>query len=528
MVFKSFKYNYLNFCKIVSENKKEIFKGYALSYDEKKSKSDLIYPFFRCFNVSVVKMKNNRYLYAVRTVVITPKSDTSYEKELRPGNDESCGIDVGKNFFWNRWSSAGDDKILFFTGDSDGMNLKITKVKKELVTGFLYSVFLGDGYRISFDNRLTSYIDKDNNEMIILYDTKLSFIYKIEIEKPDVIYIERYRTECKHVRPGDRNLQPLKLKPSDDLDLYLNWYTQYGIQINSCIDLGEYFIPYKENIILGEGSSVCKGPYGCGVTKSFLKDNYGIMPGFSFGTPHIPINHQGNSVLGVGHVKIHSDEDKYPYLEDSAIQIFRKNLQLDMKEKFGQKYIRHFGTGENCDGYIYMLYFYIIYDMEKNSQAFSTKMAEAFQEYYKVPLLERGKLRSPHVELSEWKMKISNAYLPLDFRSRKKLDPDDDFYQFSLVFPMGLARKDDETIMVTCGVGDFYSVALEFNLQDVIDSCTHDATDLNMVDYRYYLIQQTNHGVVVGDRIEKSEMVDVYVKKYLKYKSKYLMLKNNR
>ena len=93
---------------------------------------------------------------------------------------------------------------------------------------------------------------------------------------------------------------------------------------------------------------------------------------------------------------------------------------------------------------------------------------------------------------------------------------------------MGLARKNKDTIIVTCSVGDFYSVALEFKLQDVIDSCTHDATDLNMANYKYYLIQQINHGVVVGDRIEESEMVGAYSKKYLKYKSKYLMLKNHR
>ena len=104
----------------------------------------------------------------------------------------------------------------------------------------------------------------------------------------------------------------------------------------------------------------------------------------------------GQCYIAVGHIKIHSDLDKFKYKSDSNIQLFRENLYKDFKKYFNDKYIRHKGTNivPDCEGYIYLPYFYILYNNMQN-------------------------------------MLISDAYLPVN------LDINLD-YRFSLIFPMAL------------------------------------------------------------------------------------------
>ena len=96
---------------------------------------------------------------------------------------------------------------------------------------------------------------------------------------------------------------------------------------------------------------------------------------FSFSTPHIHLKNEeyGDFLLGVGHTKIHADyhyqyKDYGPWDRRWTIENFRYNLYSNFKEQFGDKYIRHFGTTKppKCDGYIYTMYFYILYNKDKD------------------------------------------------------------------------------------------------------------------------------------------------------------------
>jgi hypothetical protein len=179
----------------------------------------------------------------------------------------------------------------------------------------------------------------------------------------------------------------------------------------------------------------------------FFGINYGISPALSLGSPCIIID---DYYLGVGHIKIHSNIDKYPYLKNSNIENFRNNLYLDYKRLFGDNYIRHMGTGfpPDCYGYIYMLYFYTI--------EFPMGQDEAV-------------------------MHISDAYLPLNRN-------DNNLYKFSLFFPMGICN-DGNNLLVSCGEGDFYSVICKFNLNDIYKLCKYNIKDMDFNNYNYYIIE---------------------------------------
>lgn len=78
-------------------------------------------------------------------------------------------------------------------------------------------------------------------------------------------------------------------------------------------------------------------------------------------------------------------------------------------------------------------------------------------------------------------MYISDGYLPI------YLSNYEDNYKFSLIFPMGLTKNEDKLI-VTCGEGDYYSNVLEFSVNDVINLCKYDASNLDLTNYNYNII----------------------------------------
>ena len=179
----------------------------------------------------------------------------------------------------------------------------------------------------------------------------------------------------------------------------------------------------------------------------------GITPMFSFGTPMIDIMYEGRPAkFGVGHIKIHTDNNRHPYKNGSHIQKFRHNLHDQMSEYYnvnGQcKYKKYWRS--NCAGYSYLMYFYILHNYNENG-TYDT-------------------------------MLMSDAYLPWslnDFQDQEK-------YKFDLFFPVGLIYNDG-FIIVTGGYGDYYPLKIEVNLGNAIDMCRHDFSNIDMSDYQYYL-----------------------------------------
>lgn len=231
-----------------------------------------------------------------------------------------------------------------------------------------------------------------------------------------------------------------------------------------------------DKIIEGEGSYADNNPEN----KIKYGINYGIMPKFSFSTPLIKkystiIANQYDAVdlgelkMGVGHIKICSDPNQYPYEPNSNIQKFRENLYRDMKNLFGDRYIRHKGTGRapNCYGYIYLMYFFIII-------------------------------------LNDNKMRISDAFLPVYF---------DDRYKFSLIYPMGITDVGNK-IYVIAGEGDYYSVVMQFDFDNITNLCIHDVNDLDMNQYKYKIIMYKNNKVYIDETILNMNLKGGYNKKY--------------
>lgn len=415
-----FTYQYINFYSSIKKYKIPIIERYD---------------YYRVFNVSLTKI-GNKYLYSAR---IRLQSKIDQNDEFIPGNLPKCNIDVGNNFWWGRWL-AGRDITLFFIGDHNtNDNFELLRLKHSIPHNFYPHDLIEEYYILDGDIRLCNI---EGN--VYIQATNLKYILKVV----DIKNNEMILGFPIYVRTRGKNQQIMTIDNS--IVKFVDWYTKYGVGIGESEydDSTKYkFINYKNFVILGDGSYDNKDSD----MMELLNTNYGIMPKFSFSTPHIKINN--NTLLGVGHIKIYTSED-FKYVQDSNIEIFRKKLNLYMKSKFGNKYIRHLGTG-NCEGYIYMLYFYII-DIdapEKNH------------------------------------MRISNGYLPVYLGEKTPDGIYDRNYKFSLIFPTGLEKINNDNIVVTCGEGDFYAIALTFNIYEVIDSCVHDIKNLDLRKYEYILLE---------------------------------------
>ena len=132
----------------------------------------------------------------------------------------------------------------------------------------------------------------------------------------------------------------------------------------------------------------------------------------SLGTPAIKIGK--HSWLGVGHAKISVTGS---YDKTSAIYKFRNDVRIALSQTKHYHNVPH-------NSFIYVMYFFL----------FNSDLRQ---------------------------LKISDCYLPMSGRQ---------MYSFSVVFPMTVMTK-AETYNVSCRIGDFYTVVLTFNQQQVHRSC---------------------------------------------------------
>lgn len=502
----NFTYTYLDFYKIVTHAKFEeiIELSKDISYQTA----------YRFYNTSIVKIYDNVYLYAVRiSWQIIRRMDDSFM--IIPGNDKACNnIEHGKNFWWNHWGQGdiSGEGTIFFVGNHKENNMKLVQI--DYIPRVKLSFY--DKEEISAANKYIFHeadlrVLKKNNQLY-LHDSGPSYLYKLMYDSQTNILKIQYHNFPIIKNKGDKNRaftfinegEPSKnneyieyndtyVKDLSDKDKkvnrivkftldrpileLINWYyfqagVRFDILYTNMTDHGFYddriiyrYIKYDKFIISGQGSDDSKDDND----KQMYGANYGIMPAFSFTTPHLDLDiaPYGKVQLGVGHIKIHTDDLKYPYLQNSNIQIFRDNLYADYKKVFGDRYIRHKGSSKapDCKGYIYMIYFYFLYD---NNQ----------------------------------KMKLSDSFLPLNLNPKIPDSENDKDYKFSLVFPMGLEKFDSDNIIVTCGEGDFYSIALEFKLSEVINLCKYDVANLDLSKYNYYILATKNNKTYIRKRLQ--------------------------
>ncbi|XWV26522.1 hypothetical protein QJ857_gp0545 [Tupanvirus soda lake] len=464
------------------------------------------------FNTALAYLGNDRYVYAIRDYVTTSKIS-----DIIPGNDPKCNnsYEIGKNFHWNKWGAHApfQHQTIILTGNHKKGIYDFPTINDPDNQGIFYDEQLPPTLQPQ-DIRLYY---KNNRLYICTRDLADIYIYDYDYDNNSLTFVDTIK-----IYSADNNASIVYIDETNELyDItYLDWYYPMGelgagvyyknIKIGKEKYLDEvksYNIPFNINyIISGLGSFSNNNQKDI----STYMQNYGVLPLLSFGTPLVEYDSKkfGKCLIGVGHLKIHSDVDEYPYKDYSNVQIFRQNLYKDFKKYFGDKYIRHKGTGnpnigkKHCFGYIYLPYFYVLFN-DMNS------------------------------------MYLSDAFLPVN------LDTDLN-YRFSLIFPEGNIIVDDKLI-VSAGEGDYRSIIMEFNVNEVLDSCIHDVQYLDMNLYQYFLFIIENDYLYIDTSLQHhfdiknqeipSSFNDIlyahkggsnknkYLNKYIEYKTKYIELK---
>jgi hypothetical protein len=182
------------------------------------------------------------------------------------------------------------------------------------------------------------------------------------------------------------------------------------------------------------------------------KDAAGVcqIPFFAFTSPNILLYNDNNAstYLGVGHAKLDYSESYKSSIKHSMYVCDLIRFKL-----YGEKYIRHGGSSHqnDCIGYQYYMFFYT-FTIRNDDMITSFVISKSF-----IPQIE---------------------FYPSDAN------------RYSLVFPLGLNKVDEDTIMVSGGEGDVLNFVAKYNINDVVRSCTYDIQTESMSSYQvipYYL-----------------------------------------
>lgn len=474
----------------------ELFRYSPLPLRQKTNK--------RYFNTSLVELLPDLYLFAVRSITFRGKGP------IIPGNSERCAatidksyLSTGENFWWNNWGQNGVTHLF------DDTEFYLAPLEGPLMDPVEYDIL----YHRRLDREsITSWkqggdIRLFKSSVGICYAYSSHPIYLYRVVKKEVLTFQQLGINLLFFfKEPYKNVSLVEVKEDGEAltTTWVDWYYPYGVRVftvtvdqneardhvpfrrpkyRSFVDHSIYYYS-QEYPILGEGSylkmneerlvppRIRRSDDKCFLLMQQENNeagfNYGKMPAFSFSTPLVSLDNGVDAYLGVGHLKIHSDEGRYPYLP-SNISLFRERLYDYMEALFGSRYRYHFGVnqGKECSGYIYLLYFYLI---SGDSLKRGNKLVSG-----------QGPFRCTYDRSRDATMRISDGYLPVEIGGPE-------YYKFSLVFPMGLSVRDD-IVTVSAGVGDYYSVIMEFDLESVIASCIHNPAELDMDNYNYYVVE---------------------------------------
>ena len=478
---------------------------------------------FFYFNTSTAYLGNDIYIYLLRRQINNFPSNT-----IKPGNSPKCTnpFEIGHNFYWNQWSIFENETIVLIGNHNDN-TFNVPKIYVEESSDFNICEDLEKEYRHGKTYYQSTNILK-KADMRVYVDGNTIFMYVVDEQTPLTIWFYEYDVQNnalylldRFILRGDKNASIVTFIKNSDSDnfIYIDWfyangkytYTTPGVYLWDVVQMHDkinditkaIIIPFDNgHIISGLGSYLTEKEED----KSKFGLNYGVVPLLSVGTPHVKYTSSkfGDCYIGVGHIKIHSDSEKYKYQPTSNIHYFRENLYEEFKKQFGERYIRHHGstmalyyrnTGDGpkveCKGYIYMMYFYIITADFKN-------------------------------------MYLSDAFLPINLD--KALNDDPKNYVFSLFFPSGLTKYNDKLI-VSGGEGDYRPIILEFNIEDAVNKCLYNIKRMDFNKYNYYILAMKGPQIYVekklSDILSQSGGYNKYYSKYVKYKNKYLKLKSN-
>lgn len=461
-------------------------------------------PLWRIFNPSVVVLTKTLSLYTFRCLALVYTTYCENNKGklatnppvLKPGIHRFCKSDdpykktydetKGEAYWWGNWNIPNSDLVLIrysfasFRSNGTFVDEKQTWHPEE-------------GQRIMWiQNENTP----KNDMTLISHNSFLTSIVLLsKVNETSLNSTEIFKYGGKGWEREHKNAQLTYMNYDNKTGAlsftFIDWFYNEGVKFVevhsskgkniSTIQGGEtyHFIKYNkpEYRLAGEGITLKDDKNG---KNSKDNKNYGITPGLSFTSPHVYIYtepKEGRIAIGVGHVKIRTNSTTNPYVKDSNIQVFRDSIGLFLSKRYKDRYIPNYEGSKNdpdepCEGWIYMMFFYVLKGYDVNIPGFYKDMfiSDAF-----LPLnCNTHIVHGQTVKSSDGKNRIISD-IPGG-------------YVFSLYFPTGLTRNEETNeLIVTCGVGDFYSAELNFNTDTVLSFCKHDVKELDMSKYQYYL-----------------------------------------
>lgn len=404
----------------------------------------------RAFNTAIANY-NGYYVLAVRAI---------FQQDLEtviPGNRAGSKFRrEGHNFWWQDWSNS---KL------SGGTLYFIANPSLDLME-FLWPTPLSSSWATSSDIHLF-------DEQAVFSAKNDEIAANFELAKGmGASWIVFEKGLANRLRGNNYGL--LTLDVPEKAYSYLDWFYKEGLKLTRFVDRvpTHFYLKYDDNFpILGEGSTVAED--------NQAQENAGKMPLFSFGSNHLMLTQEekiglagervlpGKIFFGVGHSKILVDDDLFKYRDEAKIDLFRKRIIREFEAKYGDRYIPHdafsaqHGIGK---GYHYLMYFYYAVVDENNNLV---------------------------------AMHMSDSFLPTNLKENEAS------YVFSLAFPMSVARKDLDELIIGLGVGDYYSAFITLPKSVLFNLCRHDVTHLSMDDYDFkFMLFDGDNNVRITESIE--------------------------
>jgi len=394
------------------------------------------------FNPSIIYIGNNQYISIFRnSSMVLQKDKLKYANN--PKGSYNCynypKSDLRKKeetFMWGNWGVGTvlyDDSTIISLHDNDfvidldkKLDINITSNDRRLIKLDINKYFdtLYD-FNSGSINELLGNEHLSDNFIVLTHDSNLNHIDLLDSVRASEFM---YNIGLKGKNYGFIGIHDNKL-------VFTDWFYKDGLKIIK--------IDNKKNV---EQINVLS-PIKIFGSSSMTDENN--MPEFSFSTPNLDIGN--NEYIGVGHIKIKNYSNNY----DKNILYSRTltNLYRYLNCENSCEYIRHAANTVNCVGYQYYIFFYVF----KINDDF-TKM-----EYFK----------------------ISDSFIPF-------INDDKQFYEdheYSLVFPNGIDyNQDEDVVIISLGEGDVRNAILKYKLDNILKSCIHDITNINMQEYNIYPI----------------------------------------
>ena len=444
----------------------------------------------RAFNTAAVRVDRG-YLFAVR--VLANKDSRAF---VIPGNRSESKYEKGENFWWTDWWVDRHYRgTLYFLGDEHlrELTLLVPQLHEEQeANARMISWLTSSDIRLFSTERRVFVASSKIDPTFYGVERSIAAPITMGIHGQDPAgFMSIGAQQLRNYHPGN-NYGFISIDDHERYYAVIDWFYKEGVKFrhaNNCefsgllgkhpsifpnaprVVVRENFLPYDPEFpLLGTGSCIEDG--------GNAGRNSGIMPHFSLGSNLIPCEmpvrlhpedrpqeqkERGDTLLiGVGHTKIHMDQDQYHYVDGSNIHAFREHLNEDLLARYKARYIRHdaYSSASNvCKGFMYLMYFYTV-RVSPDGQA---------------------------VEMT-----ISDSFLPL---GTGRILGDDD-YVFSMIFPMGITAKNEDgtEMLITGGMGDYYSVAMSLPTEFILRECRHDVRALDMSNYRYLVMNFKDQG----------------------------------